>query len=743
MVVFIALFLSLFLSCQSGVNDVSFLQKVLDQNLTADEKATLILEEMTTEEKMMFIRGEGWKNHGTVERLGLPTVSVEDSSSGIFLKGTSFPAPLVAACSWNRSLLTEMGAAIAEEGRAYGKSVILAPGVNIYRMPTCGRNFEYFGEDPYLASEMAVAYIGGMQQNGTVAVIKHLAANNQDYDRHTISSDIDERTLREIYLPAFEKAVKAGVGAVMTGYNPVNGFPMAENKRLITDILKEEWGFRGFVMSDFYSVYSTEGSFVAGLDLEMPEKSGFYSLSRLKSLKVENKETLLDDKVFRILRTYISFGVYDYLLNRNAGVPADFEKNNLLARRIAEEGIVLLKNEDSLLPFTPDKKQTILITGYNGYHLNTTAVGACTVFNGRPGRLMTLNLANGFKSYQTKNTKIRMAGVSDIASIRKADAVIYVAGLWIFGEGEVNDRSWDLKEKQIKDIKKLKELNPNVIVVSNYGSGIETESWIDDVKCFLHVGIAGKWADVALARILFGDVNPSGKLPYTMVKYWEDFAPVAAQNAHPDQFVVMPRETRYNEFPMMGVGPGKGYGGDPRILKSRNTDIFEYSPDAYDKMKHMEYAEGRYLGYRFLDKVNRRAQFPFGFGLSYTQFQISDCHVSGNVSASAFGKEKNESFTVSVSVTNSGSRAGAEIVQFYVHALNPKADRVYKELKGFEKVFLQPGETKRVSVCLGEEAFRRYDPNVKKWVVDAGEYLVMIGNSAENLPVSGKVTIGL
>ena len=724
----------IFSACASIAEKHSFLQEVLSLEATADEKAQMILDAMTYEEKIRFLSGEGWKDHGTVKRLGLPTISYEDATAGIFLNGTNYPAPLVAAASWNSELLFAMGEAVAKEGRYYGKDIILGPGVNIYRMPTCGRNFEYFGEDPYLASQLAISYINGVQSDGSIAVIKHYAGNNQDYDRHTVSSDIDERTLREIYLPTFEAAVKAGVGIVMSGYNPLNGFPMSENKRMITDILKNEWGFDGFVVSDFYSVYSTEGAFVSGLDLEMPQKSGDFAVKKIKNLTVPDKDKLLNEKVFRILKTYLKFGVYDRIVAGEKEIP-DFEKWNQLAQKIAEEGIILLKNEDNLLPLKKDKEQTILLVGRSSRRFNTTAIGACTVFNGRLGRLFTVGLIDGFKEYRSKNTKIRWASVNDVAALKKADAVIYTIGLGPFGEGEVNDRSWDMTRRNLREIEKLKKYNKNIIVISNYGAGIETESWIDGVKCFIHAGIAGKWADRALARIIFGDVNPSGKLTYTMVKEWEDFAPVAAQMQHPELFVVHPRDTKYLNFPLVGFGPRRAYGGISKMLKSKNPDQFEYSTESYDKMKHMTYAEGRYLGYRYLDKVGKKAQFPFGFGLSYTTFDFNHLTVSQKSISAA------ESTNIKVTVTNTGEMSGAEVVQLYVSAKQPQTDRVLKELKGFEKVFLLPGESQTVSIDLPPEAFRYYDVDEKRWRIDPGEYEILIGNSSANLILKTAVTV--
>lgn len=721
-------------SCATQTDQETFLQKVMNSNLTVDEKAEMILAEMTYDEKVSFINGSDWKVQGEVKRLGLPAVSMQDSTMGVAFHGTSFPSTLIVASSWDRTAMAAMAEAVAKEGKARGERVILGPGVNIYRMPNCGRNFEYMGEDPYLTSEMTTAYVKALQKQNVVACVKHFLANNQDFDRHGTSSDIDERTMREIYLAPFEAAVKAGVGSVMTGYNPVNGFPMSENKYLITDILKNEWGFKGFVVSDWLSVYSTEGPFISGLDLEMPDGSPYFDSKRIAALNLPDKERLLNDKVFRILRTHIQFGLYD-------GPQADstLEKNpkehDELARKLAEEGIILLKNQDNILPVSQTDPRRIVLVGANSFNLNTTTVGACTVFSGRPGRLMTVNALAGFKPYRDKETKIKQCSVSDTVSIKNADVVIYFAGLWVFGEGESNDRAWEMSRRNQKEIHKLAKLNPNLVVVSNYGGGVETESWINEVKGFIQLGFAGKWADAALARIVFGDVNPSGKLPYTMVKNWEDFGPVAAQKENPDKLVIWPRSTEYRMVSPLGTGRFKVFGGDPKMLKSTAFDRFEYSPDVYDKMDRMVYAEGRYLGYRYLDKVNRPAQFPFGFGLSYTKFEIGNLTVSRKSFDAAQGTD------ITVSVKNVGDRAGSEVVQVYVHDPVSSLDRVYKELKGFEKVFLNPGETKTVTLSLSEESFRYYNDVRKEWVTEPGQFEILVGNSSENLPLRTSVTL--
>lgn len=722
------------LSCATQTDRDTFLQKVMAQNLSIDEKAQMIVNEMTFDEKAAFINGSEWKVQGEVKRLGLPAVAMQDSTMGVTFDGTSFPSTLLVTSSWNREAMAQMAQAVAKEAKARGERVILGPGVNIYRVPNCGRNFEYMGEDPYLASEMTIAYVKAMQQENVIACVKHFLANNQDFDRHGTSSDIDERTMREIYLPPFEAAVKAGIGSVMTGYNPVNGFPMSENRYLITDILKNEWGFKGFVVSDWMSVYSTEGAFVGGLDLEMPSRSPYFDPKRIAALNLPDKEKLLDEKVFRIVRTYIENGLYDGP-QADTSLAKNPKEHDALAVKLAEEGIILLKNQDNILPIDQSEPKKVVLVGDNSMNLNTTTVGACTVFTGRPGRMMTVNALSGFKPYRDKETKISHCAVSNAATIKKADVVIYIAGMSVFAEGESNDRAWEMSAKNCREIQKLAKLNPNLVVVSNYGGGVETESWIHNVKGFIHLGFAGKWADAALAKIIFGDVNPSGKLPYTMVKEWLDFGPAAAQAENPDKLVTWPKETKYRNVSPLGTGRFKVFGGDPKMLKSSAFDQFEYSADVYDRMDHMVYAEGRYLGYRYLDKVNRAAQFPFGFGLSYTEFSMEDLTVSRKSFSAAQGTE------VSVTVKNNGDHAGAEVVQVYIHDPVSSLDRVYKELKGFEKVFLNPGESKTVTITLNEESFRYYDDTQKKWVAEPGQFDILVGNSSANLPLQTSVTL--
>lgn len=722
------------ISCATGTKEETIFSQVLAQQISPEEKAELLLNEMTLQEKVTFLRGQDWKHQGYIPRLGLPIVKMQDAGMGVSFWGTSFPSSLTVASTWNRESMKKLSKAVALEGIARGERVILGPGCNIYRMPTTGRNSEYVGEDPYLASEMTSVYIEEMQKHGVISVVKHFIGNNQDFDRHGVSSNIDERTMREIYLPAFDAAVKAGVGGVMVGYNPVNGFPMSENSALVSDLLKKEWGFKGFVVSDWHSIYSTEGPFISGVDIEMPDDSKYFTYHRIKNLDIPNKMEILDDKIRRVLTTYFRIGIYD--------TPAHYQnleenpkEHDELAQSLAEEGIVLLKNEDNILPIPQDEKKLVALVGYNSRYLNTTTVGACTVFVRRPGRLISVNALDGFKPYRDDDTKIVQTTMADVATLKKADVVIYFVGLWCFGEGEANDRSWDIKPRHLKQIEKLKSLNKNIVVVNNFTAGIEADSWIDGIKGFIHLGMAGRWADRALARVIFGDVNPSGKLIYTMARKWEDHAPVAAQLNNPDKLVTWPRDAKFPKTPMLGTGRFKVFGGKASMLKSDNLHIYEGKAEAYDKMDHMDYLEGRYLGYRHNDKYNISAHFPFGFGLSYTNFELGQLNVSKN------SFSRGEGVTVSVSVTNTGKVAGAEVVQLYVHDPVSRLDRVYKELKGFDKVFLNPGETKRVSISLTDESFQYYDDTKHDWVVESGDFVLLVGNSAENLPLKATVTL--
>ncbi len=741
--ILIFLLVALTFACSTkGVDPDSYkVKEILSSSLSVEDKAEAILSLMTLEEKMLYIHGSEFKAHGKVERLGLQEVFYQDSTMGVTSDGTGFPATLLAVASWDKELMRKFGATVGEEALAKGYKVLLGPGVNIYRAPTCGRNFEYCGEDPYLAKVMSSEYIIGAEDTGVITTVKHFIANNQDADRHGTSSDVSERALREIYLPSFKSAVKAGVSTFMTSYNPLNGFPTTENRWLLTKVLRDEWGFDGFIMSDWWCTYSTEGPFVSGLDLEMPSDSWVYRLENLQTLyksgRIPKDEfvKILDEKVLRILKVYIRKNVYT-TPRFNPGAKARCPEHDKISEDIAKSSIVLLKNKNSILPIDKNKKQNIVITGSHSFSLNTTSFGACTVLSNRDGKLFSVDPMVAFREYIDNDTNISRVPATCYNNFSKADKVIYFAGFGAFTEGEAHDRAWDLPATKVKEIKNIAKYTDNLIVVLNVGNSVETESWIDDVEGLLYVSFPGHRGDYAIASILFGDTNPSGKLPFTMAKKWEDLSAPYAQKNNPNLLVTWGRfeKSKYKKLPLAGKGKGKALGGAPSILKSSKLDEFENSVTAYDKMDHMVYAEDIYVGYRHFDTNNIKPQFPFGFGLSYTKFEMSKLKIQRY-------RNMENCFTVSINVKNVGDVAGAEVIQLYINDEKSELDRPEKELKGFTKVYLRPNEEKTVSLKLSCDDFSYFNDKKGEWVLEKGKFNILVGNSSKNILLSDSITL--
>jgi beta-glucosidase len=804
-----------------------------------DQRVEKILSQMTIEEKVDYIGGSEFPKASNmfvreVPRIGLPSFKMSDGPLGVRTWGpsTGYPAGIAMAATWDTALEHRVGVEMGRDALARGVDFILGPGMNIYRAPMCGRNFEYFGEDPYLASRMAVAVIEGIQSQGVSATAKHFLGNNQEWDRHNVSSDIDERTMREIYMPAFEASVKeAHVGAIMDSYNLVNGVHMTQNHELMTDVVKKEWGFPGMIMSDWDATYDGVAAANAGLDLEMPRAKFMNPQTLLPAIR-EGKvsEATVDDKVRRILRTAIRFGFID----RPAPDPAISIVNGegrSAALEGALGGMVLLKNE-GVLPLDKTKLKTIAVIGPNAYpnipegggSANVTPVmnssflegignyflGTNTrilyspgtpnpskVFNetvfttsaggkeegltgeyfdntkleGTPVQVRTdahVNYTDGprgwsasdpTKSYSIRWTayytpqatgeynfyvkghdgfrlyvddklvmdqwewestdlemnslrleagkayKVRLeyfretghasvgfgVGSSDNSEIMqarelaaKADAVILCVGLDQTTEGEGRDRSFALPGGQDYLIKAVESANKNVTLVLTAGGNVDMSRWIDTTPALIDAWYPGQEGGAALAKILFGDVSPSGKLPASFERRWEDSAV-------------------YNSY--------------------------------YDKngSKHVAYSEGLFVGYRHFDKSGVKPLFPFGFGMSYTTFQYS------NLKVTPADFQADEPVTVSFDITNTGQHEGAEVGEVYVSDGHSKVERPVKELKGFGKVDLKPGETKTVTVSLNRRAFSYFDVGKKDWAAEAGEFGILVGSSSAKIELSGKV----
>lgn len=661
------------------------------------EKIKELVSKMTLEEKASMCSGADFWHTEAVERLGIPATMVSDGPHGLrkqddkadhlgvneSIKAVCFPAGCGTAASFNRELLTEMGEVLGNECQAEGVGVILGPAVNIKRSPLCGRNFEYYSEDPVLAAQISGALIKGVQSKNVGTSIKHFLANNQETRRMSVSSVMDERTLREIYLAAFEGAIREQKPwTVMCSYNKINGIYAAENKKYLTDILRGEWEFDGYVVSDWGAVNDRVADLAAGLELEMPSSGG--SNDKLIAEAVKNgtlEEHVLDTAVERILNI-----VYRYIENRDTSAVFDRDKDHEVARKIAEETIVLLKN-DGILPLQEGKKVAFIgkyakaprYQGGGSSHINShKIISAMDMAADNPN----ISYAQGFIDEADRIDENLMAEAVEYA--RQAEVAVIFAGLPDAFESEGFDREhMRMPECQNELIRQVAQVQPNVVVVLHNGSPVEMP-WIDSVKGVIEAYLGGQAVGSAEYDILFGRVNPSAKLPETFPVQLED-------------------NPSYLNF------PGEG-----------NT---------------VEYKEGIFVGYRYYDKKNRKVLFPFGHGLSYTEYIYS------NLNISADSMKDTDSLMVSVDVTNSGNMEGKEIVQLYVSDRVSSVIRPVKELKDFAKVKLQPGETKTVTFTLSKRAFAYYNTQINDWHVESGEFDIMIGKSSRDIVLTKTVTV--
>lgn len=804
-----------------------------------DRRVDAMLAKLTLEQKIDLIGGEEWMFIRAVPEIGLPRLKMSDGPMGVRSWGTTsgYAAGIGLAASWDTELAQRLGAAIGQDARARGVNFLLGPGVNIYRAPVNGRNFEYYGEDPYLAGRIAVHYIQGVQSQGVVATVKHYAGNNSEYDRHNVNSVIDERTLREIYLPAFEAAVKEGqVGAVMDSYNFLNGEHATQNAFLNTKVLKEDWGFRGILMSDWFATYDGVAAANSGLDLEMP--FGMFMnrgtlLPAVQSGKVS--AATIDDKVRRILRVALEYGWLDRD-QTDLGIPLYSQQSRQTALESAEEGIVLLKNEGHLLPLDRHHIHSIAMIGPNAYPAVTSAGGSAEIsafapvslltglsdalgtgtkvlwnrgvrdvrdifsggggffggrsifwvdaegkqpgllqeefpnpqFEGQPAQVRTvpnldrwsgsrwspnaknnrgvrwtgyyipktsgpqrfIAVAAGHDAYRLyvdnklvleqpsregqapraadvdcpagKPVAVRFEYLTETEDINArlgvvpveemlqpeakkiaamADVAVVCVGFDPETESEGFDRTYRLPPGQDELIKAVLAANPHTIVVVTAGGSVDTSRWLDNTPALLQTWYGGQEAGRALAEVLLGKLNPSGKLPIS----WE-----------------------------RGIEDNPAY---PNYYEAPGT-------------KDVAYKEGVFLGYRHYDRSQAKPLCPFGFGLSYTTFAFS------NLSVAPAGAKTEGAITVSFDVRNAGQRAGSEVAQVYVGELSPKVPRPVKELKGFQRVTLAPGETRHISIALDRRAFAYWDVSSKDWKVDSdGKFVIYIGDSSVDLPL--------
>jgi beta-glucosidase len=815
---------SVFLCCAALASAQS--APSVDSNV--EQRVNKILEQLTLEQKIDMIGGtDGFFIRG-FDNPKLPRLKMADGPLGVrnFGPSTAYPAGLALAASWNPKLAEQIGAGIGRDARAKGVNFMLGPGTNIYVAPMNGRNGEYFGEDPYLASRMVVNYIEGMQSQGVSSTIKHFAANNSEYDRHNINAEVDERTLREIYLPAFEAAVKeAHVGAMMDSYNIINGQHATQNGFLNLQVAKSEWKFDGVIMSDWDATYDGVAAANTGLDLEMPSGKFMNRQTLLPAIQ-QGKVTqaTIDDKVRRILRTAIRFGWYDRD-QLDPQIPRYSEQDRQVALQGARESIVLLKNDGNLLPLNKQQIKTIAVIGPTAYPTPAAVGGSARVepfntvsylegisnflgtnakvlydpgivsedeFIGRshfvkdaqgkqPGlkwELYTNNECSGTPTQRGEESwDIRPQAISNsckrwtgfilpqktgayrwytkssgsdsykifvndklvleqqsregqvpkatdlqltagtAASVRieysavhswlgskfvfgvmpveevitpgakrlasMADAAIVFVGYDQNSESEGGDRDFRLPPNQDELIQAIRAANKNTIVVLTAGGNVDMTRWVDQVPALLHGWYLGQESGRAMAEVLFGDVNPSGKLPATFERRWED-------NPAHDSY----------------------YPNDPAA-----------GPTA------VRYKSGIFVGYRGYEKNNVKPLFPFGYGLSYTNFSFSNLSVSPNA------PKAGESVTVSFDVTNAGKLMGAEVAQLYLGNPGASVPQPIKELKGFQKLSLNSGETRHVTLQLDQRAMSYFDEKTHNWKQEPGQFTVFVGDSSANTPL--------
>ena len=663
---------------------------------------TELLEQMTLDEKIGMVHGNGLFQNKGVERLGIPSMKFSDGPMGVRnefqndkwipLGNTDdyvsyLPSNSAIASTWDVDVAYEVGEVLGAEARGRGKDMILAPGINIKRSPLCGRNFEYLSEDPVLTAEMAVALIKGIQQNDVAACVKHFVANNQEKRRMTNSSDMDERTLREIYLASFEGAVKKSKPwTVMSSYNRINGKFVGDSKEYLTDILREEWGFDGYVVSDWGAVNDRVSSLAAGLDLEMPP--GDYEDDRLIVKKVQEgklDESVVDQACERILNI-----IFRYTENRDEKAVFDYEKDHKAAAEIEAECMVLLKNENEILPLTSDKKiafigkyaKTPRYQGGGSSHINSWKVESALEAAKEIPELANVTFAEGYQD--EKDEVIEELQMKAVKAAAEADVAVLFLGLPDNFESEGYDRKhMNLPDCQNELVEKVLEVQKHVVVVLHNGSAV-IMPWKDQVEGILEAYLGGEAVGKAVAEVLAGRKNPCGRLAETFPLRLED----------------TPCYLTY----------GKGYD---------NSD----------------YREGVFVGYRYYTSRKMETAFPFGYGLSYTTFEYSDLQVDK--------KEMSDKDTVEVSVKvkNTGDRAGKTVVQLYVEAPETEVVRPVRELRGFKKIFLEAGEEKTVTFTLDERAFAYWNTLIHDWYAEEGTYKVMIGENADQMCKGEEITV--
>lgn len=694
-----------------------------------------IIKRLTIEEKVAMCHGNGIFRTSGVERLGIPPIKMSDGPMGVrnefpddswvpignsddFV--TYLPCNMALASTWNRNLAYSAGKVLGSEARGRGKDIILGPGINIVRSPLCGRNFEYMSEDPYLISELAVPLIKGVQEKNDISVcVKHYAANNQETERSNVNVEIDERTLREIYLPAFEAAVKEGNAySIMTAYNKVYGYYCSHSKYLLREILEDEWGFDGVIVSDWGAVHDTVEAAEAGMDIEMNVTYNFdeyyFANPLIKAVKEGKvKEEIVDEKVRRILRLMYKINVFSEDRERgNYNTP----EHRQVALEVAREAIVLLKNESKVLPLHDKAIKTLAVIGENANITQSNGGGSAeikalyeiTPLLGLKMRLGGQTQVNYVKGYSS-DASVREKLIDEAVQIaKKSDAVIIVGGLKHTAEElqlennalsvnkdqeikrRIDTEGYDksdimLPYEQDELIRRILQVNKNAVVVILSGAPTDMTAWIDDAKAVIQTWYNGIEGGRALAEVIFGDKNPSGKLPVSFPRKLED------SPAH-----------KLGEFP----------GGE-----------------------NVKYGEGIYVGYRYFSTYGVKPLFSFGHGKSYTEFKYEDLLIT------SAEKDDDVEITLKFKVSNIGERAGAEVSQIYINDEVASVKRPNIELKGFSKIYLNQGESKGIEIKLNKKALSFYDTEKKKWVAETGRYNIFVGSASDDIRLKNAVEL--
>jgi len=654
---------------------------------------------MTEDEKLAYVGGDKSFFVRALPRLGLREVYMTDATQGVHIResfrnidlskyqlerSTAFPCPILLAATWNPDLTYSYAEAIGEECRAGGIGILLGPGINSYRHSQCGRNFEYFGEDPFLRSRIVEQYVRGVQSTGTIATLKHFVANNTDFYRRKSNSIVDERTLHEIYLAPFKAGIDAGARAVMTSYNLLNGEWCGESKRVISGLLRGDLGFKGLVMTDWTSVHDGGKLAASGQDLEMPHT---IALENGKDLIARGEVSLqnVDRMVMSILRTYFVMRLDER--EASPGYLERFAAHEVIGLRTAAEGIVLLKNQQGILPIGNGAK-VILLTG--AYVDTLVAGGGSAEVKGYNRRTMLDEVRKIF------GERMRFTVRPSDEEIRSADIVLCNVGTH---DSEGWDRPFALPDEQEDLVRRCVEVNQKTVVIVTSGSGIRMTGWSDRAGAILYAWYVGQSGNTALAEILAGKTNPSGKLPITIEKEFRD-------------------------------SPGAGYIPEGEELYTGWNGDAEKAHPVYD----VRYDEGVFVGYRWYEKKNIEPLFPFGHGLSYTSFEYRDLNITRDKSGQG-------AVTVSFTVKNAGIREGSEIAQVYVQDVECTVPRPVKELKGFRKVSLKPGQQTTIRQELRPIDFSYWNPGTRKWQAEPGVFRILVGSSSKDVRLTGEVSL--